>query len=237
MNESTGSVFIVKRYVDKKQINAFEREKEILLNINHENIVQYYGSDKDIKSNNYFIYLEYIPCGNLKSFINLFGPLNETLIKLYLKQILSALSYLHNEKKIAHRDIKCSNILIDANGTLKLTDFGCAEIDNNGSLQGLKGSLPWCAPEVVGGGKYGLKCDIWSLGCTLVEMGGILPWNRNIDNYLQFINLIGRSDEVPEIPPQFSKELKSFISMCLERDVGKRADINILLKHSYVQKN
>ena len=169
------------------------------------------------------------------------------MIRIYLKQILKALLFLHNDKKIAHRDIKCSNILLDKYGTIKIIDFGSAGIvnknknnektnnkDPNKPFQGFKGSFPWCAPEVLSSKFYGTKCDIWSLGCAIIEMGGLEPWNNKINCFYQYIEVVGKSNEIPEIPKQFSYELKDFVLNCLEKDQDKRADADKLLNHIFI---
>ena len=247
LNLDSGEIFCVKRYIDKNYLEIFKNEIEIykLINNQSENIINFYGTD-EFDDDQYFLYMEYVNGDNLKKIIETFGgTLNEKLIKTYTKQILQALNFLHNEKKIAHRDIKCSNILIDKKGILKLIDFGCSGIlnkkndekkdeDEKNPFQGVKGTLPWCAPEVILNKKYGTKCDIWSLGCTLIEMGGIEPWNKTFDNYYQCLNIIGKSENIPEIPSQFSNELKNFIELCLQKDPEKRPDVKQLLNHFFI---
>ncbi|MCQ2817541.1 MAG: protein kinase [archaeon] len=235
MDLNSGKFFVVKRYFDNNQIEFFKAEVEMYEKLSHPNIISYIGNDSDESKIGYnFIYLEYISCGNLKQLIETYGSLPENLIKLFLKQIIKVLLYLHNEKKVAHRDIKCSNILIDNNGNIKLSDFGCATIIEEDGVSGLKGTLPWCAPEVIRNEKYNHKCDIWSLGCTLIEMAGINPWGNNMDNYYQCLKIIGQGTDLPEIPEQFGDDLKDFIKLCLQRDYNLRADINTLSKHKFL---
>jgi serine/threonine protein kinase len=97
---------------------------------------------------------------------------------VYTKQILEGLEYLH-VNNIVHRDIKGSNVLVDRNGVCKLADFGnskrlyCTKNDNQ-----IKGTAHWMAPEVIKQLKYGRFSDIWSLGCTIIEMAtGSPPWS------------------------------------------------------------
>mmetsp|Transcript_9855 Transcript_9855/g.9777 ORF Transcript_9855/g.9777 Transcript_9855/m.9777 type:complete len:105 (+) Transcript_9855:515-829(+) len=104
-----------------------------------------------------------MPGGCLSRLLYNLGPLPEDVVKIYLKQILSGLIYLHS-LNILHRDIKGANILIDSEGTLKLGDFGCSKkyttTNDSGFLTSAKGSLPWMAPEVVKQSGYGRKADI-----------------------------------------------------------------------------
>ena len=65
-------------------------------------------------------------------------------------------------------------------------------------------------------------------------MGGMEPWNNRINGFYQYIEIVGKSNEIPEIPKQFSNELKDFVLNCLEKDQDKRADANSLLNHIFI---
>lgn len=249
---TSGEIICVKRYIDKSNPEEFQNEIKVYeLTRENENIIKYYGFKSDEEGN--FLFLEHASEKNLKKIIKLFGgSLNENLIRNYTKQILNALLFLHKNLKIAHRDIKCSNILLDKNGILKLIDFGCAGIlnkqnnnekntnnenkstDPNKPFQGFKGSWPWCAPEVLANKFYGTKCDIWSLGCSIIEMGGMEPWNNTLNGFYQYIEIVGKSNNIPEIPKQFSYELKDFVLNCLEKDPDKRPNVDKLLNHFFI---
>ncbi|CAG8484893.1 423_t:CDS:2 [Racocetra fulgida] len=109
----------------KSMLDALQREIALLEELHHENIVQYLGksSQLDEGTGTFNIFLEYVPGGSVASMLNLFGPLEENLIRSYVRQILQGLNYLH-EKDIIHRDIKGANILVDNKGIIKISDFG-----------------------------------------------------------------------------------------------------------------
>ena len=92
--------------------------------LNHENIVQYKGTS--FEENHLNIFLEYVPGGSISSLLAKFGGFSESVIKVYTRQILSGLEYLHRHH-IIHRDIKGANILVDNNGIIKLADFGASK--------------------------------------------------------------------------------------------------------------
>ena len=263
LDTNIGMLICVKRYRDKNNLEEYQKEIEVYDLINHhenknENIVKFYGVRNEEESN--FIFLEHTTGDSLKKIIKLYGgSLNEQIIRNYTKQILNALSFLHTNIKVAHRDLKCDNIILDKNGIIKLIDFGCAglmnkpekkineqnsENDNKNEEKKdinpdkpfylFKGSWPWCAPEILLSQPYGTKCDIWSLGCAIIEMGGMEPWNNTINGYYQYITIVGKSEKKPEIPKQFSYELKDFLSNCLEKDPDKRADADKLLNHFFI---
>jgi serine/threonine protein kinase len=188
--------------------------------------------------NNFFIYLEYASGGSIKYIIDKYGPLNENLIKIFLKGILEGLDYLHSNK-ILHRDLKSANILIDAKGNVKLSDFGCSgqfseSANSEEFFDSLKGTLPWMAPEVVLQQKYGKKADVWSLGCTLLEMvTGHCPWGK-LDNFYQAMFKIGRSDDIPDIPQTISEKFKDFLLSCLKKNPKERLKLKSLKTHPFL---
>jgi mitogen-activated protein kinase kinase kinase len=167
----------------KFMVEALRREIELLRELEHENIVQYLGSQTD---ESYFsIFLEYVPGGSVAGLLASYGAFQEPLVKSFVRQILKGLNYLHH-KDIVHRDIKGANVLVDNKGGVKITDFGISKkLEENIMIQGspqsqqtntaahrpsLQGSIYWMAPEVVKQTHYTRKADIWSLGCMVVEM-------------------------------------------------------------------
>jgi serine/threonine protein kinase len=212
--------------------------------LEHPNIIKYL--DSEIIDGTLFIYLEYISGGSIKYILDKYGIIKENLIKLFLKQILEGLSYLHS-RGIVHRDIKAGNILLDIKGNIKLSDFGCSGICkpeesntlSNSShcelLQSMKGTLPWMAPEVVLQKKYGKKADVWSLGCTLIEMATASPPWGKLENCYQTMRKIGRTQDIPEIPSTLSKSFQDFILLCLNRDPKQRPKIKDLKEHEFLK--
>ncbi|XP_052201360.1 mitogen-activated protein kinase kinase kinase 1-like isoform X2 [Diospyros lotus] len=154
----------------RQSIYQLEQEIALLSQFEHENIVQYYGTDKD--ESNLYIFLELVTKGSL---LNLYQKydLRDSQVSSYTRQILHGLKYLH-ERDVVHRDIKCANILVDASGSVKLADFGLAKATKLNDVKSCKGTAFWMAPEVVNrknkNDGYGLPADIWSLGCTVLEM-------------------------------------------------------------------
>jgi len=172
------------------------------------------------------------------------GPFQESLIRNYSKQILEGLNYLHDQR-IIHKDLKGANILVNEKNIVKLADFGSAQKLEKTLTMSLRpgnknlsiyGSIPWMAPEVIRQTKYGRKADIWSFGCTVLEMAqGKAPWSEyNFDNPIAAIMKIGLSDEIPSIPNDISEILKDFICCCLRRDADMRPHAKNLLSHKFL---
>lgn len=129
---------------DQQSIKELANEVDLLKQFDHPNIVRYIDSKLD--KNNFKIYMEFIDGGSLADKIKSNGPIYEEIAKSYLVQILKGLEYLH-AKRIAHRDLKCANILVDLQGTIKLSDFGSARELTNFTKSKV-GTPGFIAPEV-----------------------------------------------------------------------------------------
>ena len=182
--------------------------------------------------------MEYVSGGSIKSLMNKFGPLDEKTIKVYTRQILEGLAFLHSNK-IIHMDIKAANILVSSEGKVKLSDFGCsANLDfmknHKEIVDTIRGSLPWMAPEVINEMAYSLKSDIWSLGCTIIEMAtNKSPWGE-FDNMMNAIYFISKSTKIPTIPDNLSEDAKFFIKECLNRNISDRPNVLELMDFPFI---
>ena len=116
-----------------------------------------------------YLVLELVEGGELFDKIKNDGKFNENNGKHYYRQLISGLEFMHKHN-ICHRDLKLENILIDKNGTLKITDFGLSGLQSGGDdvFKTTLGSPNYVAPEVlIGKGYNGFKADIWSSGVIL----------------------------------------------------------------------
>ncbi|GJN30963.1 hypothetical protein PR202_gb19311 [Eleusine coracana subsp. coracana] len=135
------------------------------------------------------------------------------------------------------KDIKCANILVHANGSVKLADFGLAkEITKFNAVKSCKGTVYWMAPEVVNPRKtYGPAADIWSLGCTVLEMLTCqLPYPDL--EWTQALYRIGKG-EPPAIPSVLSRDARDFISQCVKPNPDDRPSASKLLEHPFVNRS
>ncbi|XP_011624929.1 mitogen-activated protein kinase kinase kinase YODA isoform X2 [Amborella trichopoda] len=217
----------------KESVKQLAQEIALLSRLRHQNIVQYFGSET--KDDKLYIYLEYVSGGSIHKLLQEYGQFGEPVIRSYTQQILSGLAYLHN-KNTVHRDIKGANILVDPNGRVKLADFGMAKhITGYSCPLSFKGSPYWMAPEVIRNANgCNLAVDIWSLGCTVLEMATTKPpWNQYEGVAAMF--KIGNSKEIPTIPDLLSEEGKDFVRCCLQRNPADRPTAAQLLEHPFVK--
>ena len=251
MNREDGEVFAVKSVeVDGSDANAscsmlaIENEIQLLQSLDSKYVVRCLGSDWTEESGKLMrnVFLEYMPEGSLADFLKQFagaGALDEHLIRTYTRSIVEGIDYLHREG-IVHCDIKGKNLLV-RNGNVKLTDFGSAkrvgmesESEAMNCSAKVNGTPLWMAPEVVRQVEQGLPSDIWSLGCTVIEMAtGRAPWS-NLTNPFVALYHIGCTDELPEVPASLSAEAHDFLGKCFQRDPRKRWTSSQLLHHPFL---
>lgn len=234
---STGSVSLYfsnsdSKKVAIKKINIYdlneqkiEKEIELLKSVNHPNIIQFYESF--IEDKNLYIVMEYCEKSDLNSYINDCKNKSEKIPEEFIWkvafQVLDALHYLHNERKIVHKDIKPLNLLIDKDDNIKLCDF-CAsgmvsiltKIKTSLRLTDYKCTAPCRPPE----DKFKFQSDIWSLGVTLYYMAEMVyPFGEESETEIKD-NILNKIPK--EIDEFYSRELNNFIMNMLIKDYLKR---------------
>lgn len=216
----------------RQSVVQLEQEIALLSQFEHENIVRYYGTDKD--ESKLYIFLELVTKGSLLSLYQRYH-LQDCQVSSYTRQILHGLKYLH-DRSVVHRDVKCANILVDANGSVKLADFGLAKATKFNDVRSCKGTAFWMAPEVVNQKNkgYGLAADIWSLGCTVLEMlTRRIPYSPM--ECMAALFRIG-SGIAPPVPDSLSKDARDFIFQCFHVNPRDRPTATQLLDHPFVRR-
>eukprot|EP00002_Diphylleia_rotans_P007251 TRINITY_DN1675_c0_g3_i2.p1 TRINITY_DN1675_c0_g3~~TRINITY_DN1675_c0_g3_i2.p1 ORF type:complete len:739 (-),score=134.13 TRINITY_DN1675_c0_g3_i2:1203-3419(-) len=217
--------------VPKDQIVNIEMEIDLLSRLKHQNIVKYHGH---IKTKDYlYIVLEFVESGSLQHVLKSFGKFPESLAIGYISQVLQGLAYLHDQG-VVHRDIKGANILTTKEGVVKLADFGVAvKVDQTArKVYDVVGSPNWIAPEVIELSGASPASDIWSMGCTVIELITGKPPYSDLAPMQAMYRIV--QDLHPPLPDGISTELRDFLFKCFQKDVTKRETAKQLLNHEWI---
>jgi serine/threonine protein kinase len=210
--------------------DRFEREVRIHQQIRHPGVVCLLDLLSD--ENNYYVVMEFCPDGDLFQVIIDHGGVPEPKSRVYVKQLVDTLVYLHRNQ-ISHRDLKPENLLIDKFGRMKLSDFGLAAFLPRDNLVSTPcGSPSYASPECLSGEAYdGHTTDAWSVGVIVFAMvTGTLPWTEQ--NPKKLFKQI-RTGEYT-IPDNVSAPCAAFIRGLLTVDIRQRMTLEQALGHAWL---
>ncbi|KAJ6810246.1 serine/threonine-protein kinase fray2 isoform X1 [Iris pallida] len=221
-------------------LDGIRREVQTMSLINHPNLLRAHCSF--VADHCLWVVMPYMAGGSCLHIMKSAFPegFEEAVIATLLREVLKALVYLHGHGHI-HRDVKAGNILIDANGAVKLADFGVSAClfdtgDRQRSRSTFVGTPCWMAPEVMQQlHGYDFKADIWSFGITALELAhGHAPFSKYPPMKVLLMTLQNAPPGLDyERDKRFSKSFKELVSACLVKDPKKRPTSEKLLKHSF----
>uniref|UniRef100_A0A8D9F7R7 non-specific serine/threonine protein kinase n=1 Tax=Cacopsylla melanoneura TaxID=428564 RepID=A0A8D9F7R7_9HEMI len=228
------AIKIMKKATLGEDLPRVKLEIDALKNISHQHICKLFQVIET--SSHIFMVIEYCPGGELLDHIVERQKLGERESRIFFRQILSAVAYLHHHG-YAHRDLKPENVLLDKNQKLKLIDFGlCAKPEGGleSQLQTSCGSPNYAAPEVIKGKQYyGSETDVWSMGVMLYALlCGYLPFDSESIDQLYDKILNGKYSEPTWMSPGSRKIIRSMLKV----EPGQRIKIQDLLDHSWVKR-
>jgi serine/threonine protein kinase len=208
--------------VRRRQIERTRTERKVLSVVNHPFIMKlHYAFQSHDKL---YLVLDYCPGGELFFHLSRFRRFPERVARFYSAELLLALGHLH-KRGIIYRDLKPENVLLDADGHVKLGDFGLAKAGIRHAYEGatsMCGTPEYMAPEVLAQQGHGFCVDYWGLGMLSYEMmTGLPPWYTT-----DRAKLFRRLRSAPlDIPSYFSSAAASFCAALLERNPRRRLGV------------
>lgn len=238
LNLNSGQMVAVKRIKlqgrSEDEVTQLMNEVDLLKRLTHPSVVKYEGLVRGTEALS--IILEYVENGSLLHTLKAFGNFPERLVASYVVKILEGLNYLH-EMKVVHCDLKAANILTTKNGNVKLSDFGVSL--NLKAVENLKndavGTPNWMAPEVIELKGVTPAADIWSLGCTIIELLTGKPPYGDMLAMSAMWRIV--EDDCPPFPEKISASLRSFLELCFDKDPTKRPTAEELFEHEWLAAN
>lgn len=150
------------------------------------------------------------------------STMDEDRVRFYIAELIVALEHIHKHG-IVYRDIKLENILIDAEGHVKLVDFGlCKKLGPRARAKSFCGTVEYMPPEVIACTGHDLAADWWAIGVLTIELlTTVTPFGTNeTPESNEIMNRITNED--PIMPSKLSSEMEDFIKRMLEKDPKQR---------------
>eukprot|EP01136_Pigoraptor_vietnamica_P000524 Opistho-1_new@25933 len=225
------------KIIDKKKLKDeyvrkhLRREADILRHLRHPHIIRLY--EVIDTENLYCLVTDVATGGELLDYVIRNRPLHEKEARRFLRQILSAMEYLH-DCGIIHRDLKLENLLLDGELKIKLIDFGLSAMYTPSTFLSTRcGSLEYTAPEILVGQKYGgPEADVWSIGVTLYAMlTGKLPFEGATVSIL-YSKI---RNQMYALPANLSDSCQDLLRRLFCPDPQRRITIAGIIKHEWMQ--
>jgi len=204
------------KIVEKKQQHKIKREEDIMKSLVHPFIARCYNVNEDVKGK-YFL-MEALCGGELCELLYFEDKFSEDWSMFYSASVLAAFAHMH-ERKVAYRDLKPENLVLDNAGYVKIVDFGLAKVIKNGQTYTFCGTPDYLAPEVILSEGHDWAVDYWGLGVLIYEMTeGAAPFyaENPMDTYRKAL-----SGQV-HIPDHFTVAVANLIRKLLHTDQSKR---------------
>jgi eukaryotic-like serine/threonine-protein kinase len=230
-NETTGQVAAIKILNRKEQAGRFKNEAYIQSSVKHPSIAAVF--DYQIESGNPCIIMEYVEGITLDKIIKTQGKLPEPFVNKVMKQMASAVAYLH-EKKIIHRDLKPANLKVNQHQIAKLLDFGIAKASYTPRLtqEGyIVGTAHYMAPEQFKN-QDSVQSDCWALGVMMYQMlTGQLPFEGRTDTEVRRKIEQGNYTEPNLLSPEIKPRMRTIIKQLLRVNPENRMTSKNLLMY------
>jgi serine/threonine protein kinase len=231
------------------QINDRDKREQLMNDIqglikaqNCPYLVHLYAAYFHKQSGRVHVALELMDMGSLQDILKKLNAsstpcrIPEECISTITYQVLLGLEFLHSHKQL-HRDIKPGNILVNSDGSVKLSDFGISKtLDNTANIcDTFVGTATYMSPERAIGLDYSFSADIWSLGMVVYELAtGEFPFPKLASFPVLFDHLCHKP-EPRLVGDDYSPEIENFVALCLQREITKRPSASDLLQHPFIR--
>ena len=230
------SIKKIKIHSEQEQIK-FTNEVEILQTLDHPNIIKLFEFYDD--DNNFYLVTEYLAGGELFDYMARKQYLTEPIAAHFLKQILSALAYIHS-KGIIHGDLKPQNLVLDKesdDAIVKIIDFNTSIRINSAQPHLLDTSLMYTSPEILKNSKFDEKSDMWSLGVILfIFLSGTEPFNGDSEEEIRDLIFSGNYKFNGPHWDNISNECIKLIKDLMNPSPSKRISASKALKNPWIKK-
>ncbi|HIZ47427.1 MAG TPA: Stk1 family PASTA domain-containing Ser/Thr kinase [Candidatus Gemmiger excrementavium] len=229
VDEKNGNPIAVKvlkeEFLDNEElVRRFKNESKAISILSHPNIVKVY--DVSVTDKLQYIVMEYVDGITLKEYLKQRGGAltwKETVH--FATQVLSALQHAHS-KGIIHRDVKPQNIMLLADGSIKMMDFGIARFSRAQSQtvsDKAIGSVHYISPEQAKGDRTDARTDIYSVGVMLYEMlSGQLPFDGDGAVSIAIMQISDKAKPLAQVAPNVPEGLRQITEKAMEKDPDKR---------------
>jgi len=205
------------------------REAEVLREVGkHPYVTHLYADCQDERF--LYLFMEYASGGDLFSYVQRHGCLEEAKAKHFFRQAVEGLAHCH-ERRVAHHDVKLENMLLAPGQTLRLSDFGLSQrLHPTDTISSFAGSPLYMAPEIFSLQAHDERVDVWSLGiCLYVMVTGTFPFLANTYEDLEEQVLF---DEAPVVCG-LSEEVSSLLQGMLQKDPQQRLSLTQVKQHRW----
>ena len=207
---------------DPRSVARFQQEAQILARLQHPNVITVF--DAGVDGGDRFIVMELVEGPTLRELLDADGRLAPERAGEIASRLASALGFAH-DRAVVHRDVKPANVLLPADGGVKLADMGIARLLSPEALTAtlsVRGTAAYISPEQVRGDPVDARADLYSLGCVLFEMlTGRTPFEGDLAA-LSYAHIHTPAPRVRSIDPTVPLAMDELVAAMLEKDPAKR---------------